>query len=76
MTIFENGIYRVMYAGHVTVSGIVRQRRTAFCNITTSDGREFRAEIRRSLNMRDEICHFTGRDGLCYIVSSSNREKG
>ncbi len=76
MTISENGIYIVMYYGRVTVSGIVRQKRTAFCKITGPDGREFRAEIRRSQNTRDEVCHFTGRDGLCYIVSSGNREKG
>lgn len=76
MTIFESGIYRVMYYGRVTVSGIVRQRRTAFCKITASDGRELHAEIRRSQNMQYEICHFTGRDGLCYIVSSSDKEKG
>jgi hypothetical protein len=53
----------------------VRQRRTAFCKITAPDGQEFRAEIRRSQKMRDEVCHFTGRDGACYIVSSSDKEK-
>lgn len=77
MTIFENGIYRVMYYnGHVTVSDVVRQGRTAFCTVTTRDGRERRVEIRRSLNRRDEVCTFTDRDGLYYIVSSGDREKG
>lgn len=76
MTIFENGSYRAMYyAGRVKISDVVRQGRTAFCTVTPTGGRPQRAEIRHSLNRRDEVCSFTGRDGLYYLVSSSDKER-
>lgn len=75
MVIFENGTYRAMYYGRVAVSDIARQGRTAFCKITSPNGWELRAEIRRGYTGRDEICHFTDGRGLCYIVSSRSKEK-
>lgn len=73
MTRFENGEYAVMYCGIVTVSGITRGKRTASCTVTDSDGHEHRAEIRRGSG--EELLCFTGRNGLCYIVSSDNKKK-
>lgn len=73
MTQFENGDYAVMYYGIVTVSGVTRGKRTAFCKVTDSDGHEHRAEIRRGSG--EELLCFTGRNGLCYIVSSDNKKK-
>lgn len=73
MTQFEDGEYATMYCGIVTVSGITRRKRTAFCRVTEDNGHEHRAEIRRGLS--GELLCFTGRDGLCYVVSSDSKKR-